>query len=280
MTIFLFVDNFPAWNRVIARNARIRFPAKRNTARSRKCGTWNTGLTKHDDPRMMAISESVRVTATGRPGWSKGLTKETHPSLAIVSVKVSRAQKGKTINDAQRAGLVHGRSWGKGRTKETCPIVAARSIRRSETSKGIPNPAHSERMKVFYANNPDKHPNSIVARKTKGKGYTHIERILAELLRETDVHFAFNVRIGSKWPDFSAESHRLIFEADGEHWHKDASKENARDNYLRSLGWTVIHFTGKDLVNETNRCRGEIAKALERCRGGQQRFRGANRSVR
>lgn len=234
---------------------------------SRRCGAWNLGLTKSDDPRLVAASERMRVVAKGRPGWSKGLTKHTHPSLAVVSRKVSEAQIGKSINDAQRAALKLGRTWARGRTKENCPSIAKRAAERSVMSRGKPNPAHSKRMIAFYAKNPEKHPNAIVARKTKGKGYTYIEKIVADILTDLGVLFVFNVRIGTKWPDFSIPSHMLIIEADGEYWHQDAEKELLRDEYLQSLGWKVVHFSGKDLVNETDKCRSIIANELERCSG-------------
>lgn len=234
---------------------------------SRKCSAWNLGLTKADDPRLAATSERMRVIATGRPGWSKGLTKETHPSLAIVARKVSETQKGRPCTDQQRAALELGRSWGKGRTKENCPKIAARSANLSKVLTGRTNPEQSARLKALFAAHPEKHPNAIVARKTKGKGYTYIEQILSDLLKETGVEFAFNVRVGTKWPDFSIASHSLIFEADGEHWHQDVAKDAARDMYLQSLGWTVVHFTGKELVNETQKCRAIIAAALENASG-------------
>lgn len=230
---------------------------------SRVCRpVWNRGLTKHDDPRLMAIAESVRVSATGRQSWSKGLTKETHPTIAIISRKVSAAQIGKTINDAQRAGLASGQAWGRGRTKETCPIIARRAVHLSKLYKGRSNPEHSERMTAFYVRHPEKHPNAIVARKTKGRGFTFIEQIVADLLLETGVPFDYNKRIGSKWPDFSIPSRMLIIEADGEHWHTDAVKEAERDTYLESLGWRVLHLSGKALVNETAACRATILAAL------------------
>lgn len=230
---------------------------------SAKCrSAWNKGLTKHDDPRLMAIAESVRVSATGRPSWSKGLTKETHPSLAVVARKVSEAQIGKNITDAQRNALARGRFDAKGRTKENCRVIARRAARRSVDHDHAPNPAHSARMKAFYIRHPEKHPNAIVARKTKGRGLTYIEAIVADILSQIGVHFDYNKRIGRKWPDFSIPSRMLIIEADGERWHTDALKEAERDAYLQSLGWRVLHLTGKALVNETTACRAQILAAL------------------
>lgn len=231
---------------------------------SRKCSTWNRGLTKHDDPRLMAISNIVRIAATGRPGWSKGLTKHTHPSLAVVARKVSEIQKGRPCTEAQRTAMSIGWNWATGRTSENCPNIAAGAIKRADKLRGRKNPEHSVRMKTLYAANPEKHPNAILAKKTKGRGFTHIEKIAADILRDLCVEYKYNVRIGSKWPDFSIASHMLIVEADGEHWHQDAVKEAARDAHLQALGWEVLHLTGKQLVNDMEGCRASVAAALER----------------
>lgn len=229
---------------------------------SRHCGAWNLGLTKTDDPRLLHIAECVRVSSKGRPGWSKGLTKETHPSLMIVSRKVSVTQKGKTINQAQREALERGRFDAKGRSKETCPIIAIRGIKLSNILRGRKNPIHSARMKALYEAEPHKHPNAIVAKKTKGKGYTDIERAVAAHLDRLGIVYGFNVRIGTKWPDFSIPSHSLLIEADEEYWHKDASKDAARDVYLKSLGWRIVHISGSLIRKEPARCFALIQEAI------------------
>lgn len=232
---------------------------------SRKCSTWNKGVTKNDDPRMQSIADQVRISSRGRPGWSKGLTKETHPSLAIVSRKVSIAQRGKKINEAQRAGLVIGQTWAKGRTKENCSIIARKAKHLSKIYTGVARPKCSAQKKAYYAANPEKHPNAILAKKTKGRGYTYIEKIVSDILSEMNVTFDFNVNVGNKWPDFSIPSIRLIIEADGEYWHQDAEKEAKRDAYLQSLGWRVEHFSGKSLINDTVGCCDRISALFVEC---------------
>jgi very-short-patch-repair endonuclease len=230
---------------------------------SHQCGTWNLGVTKDDDPRMARVAECVRISAKGRPSWSKGLTKYDHPSLAIVAQKVSVKQKGKKINDAQRRGLESGRVWFKGRTKETCAIIKRRAAKLSKKMKGVPQPEHSERLRALYAIHPEKHPNAILAKKTKGRGFTHIEKLVAKDLTALGITFDYNKRIGRKWPDFSIPSHRLIIEADGEHWHQDKEKEAERDAHLTSLGWAILHLPGKLIVNDPSECRRWIRNALE-----------------
>lgn len=237
---------------------------------SRRCGTWNLGLTKADDLRMAKIAEDMRRTSTGRRGWSKGLTKETHPSLAIVSRKVSEAQRGKTINDAQRRGLATGRTWAKGRTKRNCSVIANRAELQSKNHSHAPNPGHSRRMRTFYQQHPEKHPNAIVAKKTKGKGFTYIERCVAKHLDAIGITYNFNVRVGRFWPDFSIASCNLLIEADGEYWHRDLAKDTARDEILKALGWRILHLPGKTIVNDPIGCRRTIENALrEVCDGAR-----------
>jgi very-short-patch-repair endonuclease len=229
---------------------------------SRKCSTWNQGLTKHDDPRMAKIAETMREAMTGRPGWSKGMTKDTHPSLMIVSQKVSATQKGRPATETQLRSLAKGHGWWKGKTKETCPELAAKAARLSELYAGRSNPAHSKRMKEFYRANPSKHPNAILAKKTKGRGYTQIERIVARMLGSLGLAYNYNVRIGSKWPDFSIPEHSLIVEADGERWHQDKVKEAERDAHLEALGWTVLHLTETEILMQPADCKNRIRAAV------------------
>lgn len=238
-----------------------------NNARfcNRKCGAWNLGLTKEDDSRLAHIAEVRRAIATGRPGWSKGQTKETNTSLAIVSRKVSIAQRGRAPSASALVNLAKGRTWAKGRTKENCPVVAARSISIANAHRGRSNPEHSARLKALFTAHPEKHVNAILAKKTKGRGYTHIEKCVSKHLDNLGVTYAFNARIGTKWPDFSIPSHSLLIEADGEYWHRDAEKERTRDEYLKSLGWKILHLPGRLITTAPERCRSIIVETLEGC---------------
>lgn len=228
----------------------------------KQCACWNKGLTKHDDPRLQSIAEQVAVSAKGRPAWNRGATKHTDPRMAVVARKVSEAQRGKTINENQRRGLKAGRSWCKGLTKEDHPGLAKRGRAVRRRLKGRKNPEHGERMRRFYEENPQKHPNAILAKKTRGKGRTHIERLVGELLVEIGVEARFNRRVGRKWVDFAVENQRAVIECDGEFWHRDQHKEAERDRYIEAHGWRILHLTGSEIVSDTAVCKQRIADFL------------------
>lgn len=42
---------------------------------------------------------------------------------------------------------------------------------------------------------------------------------------------------------------KIIIECDGEHWHKDVSRDILRDDLFSRLGYRVIRFTGKEIKN-------------------------------
>lgn len=216
---------------------------------------WNKGLTKNDHPGMRLVSESMKKIQKGREPWNKGLTKEDSPIIAQYAEKVSASQKGRPINTAQKEGLKKGRKWCLGLTKETDRRLAKRGERVGESLRGRKVPEHSKRMKSFYKKNPEKHPNAILAKKSKGHGFTYIEKLLKEYLDELGLNAVFNHRVGSKWVDFALVSDKLAIEADGEFWHSDAKKELDRDLYLQERGWGVLHLTGSVIVNEANYCK-------------------------
>jgi len=220
---------------------------------------WNRGLTKETDERLAKLSEYF----TGKKGhvcWNKGLTKETDVRLAKLSITISEEQKRnpRKPNENQLAALAKSRLWCKGLTKEDHPSIARRAEILSKKYTGRKNPEHSERMKSFYQEYPEKHPNAILAKKTKGKGYTHIEKIVSELLEELGIKTVFNHRVGNKWPDFAVIEKRKIIECDGERWHKDKKKEQERDLYLARCGWDVLHLTGSEIVSKADECKERI----------------------
>jgi very-short-patch-repair endonuclease len=60
------------------------------------------------------------------------------------------------------------------------------------------------------------------------------------------------------YPDFTIPKLNLIIECDGEHWHKDIKKDKLRDTELKSIGYNVIRFSGKTIINEQDRIREQL----------------------
>lgn len=56
--------------------------------------------------------------------------------------------------------------------------------------------------------------------------------------------------IGRYRVDFLFPEANLIVECDGEQYHQDKNKDWVRDKYLITQGFTVLHFTGKQIYKE------------------------------
>lgn len=80
----------------------------------------------------------------------------------------------------------------------------------------------------------------------------------------------------SDWydPVFTCELYRVDFvlefgagkiaiEIDGEAFHKDKSKDEEKDQYLRERGYTVLRFSAKDAIYNGYRIRDKILSELE-----------------
>lgn len=48
--------------------------------------------------------------------------------------------------------------------------------------------------------------------------------------------------------DFGWEAVRLVVETDGERWHRQPARDQARDNWLASRGWRVLRFTWDEIL--------------------------------
>lgn len=68
------------------------------------------------------------------------------------------------------------------------------------------------------------------------------------------------------WPDI-----KLAVEADG-NYHQtmvQRQKDSARDNFFTGLGWTVLRFSNKTILNETTAVKGAIQSTISRLKDTQ-----------
>lgn len=146
----------------------------------------------------------------------------------------------------------------------------------SNDRKGKDNPMHkskhsdeywqkiSQDKKEYYENNPEKHPNSIVNNKWHK---TDIEIIMGSALAKEEIVTEYNYSVGSKWVDYAIVDKKIAVECDGEYWHQDKEKEQKRDRYLSSKGWTVLHFSDNKIKNNIDECIDEIKRILKNHNG-------------
>jgi very-short-patch-repair endonuclease len=62
--------------------------------------------------------------------------------------------------------------------------------------------------------------------------------------------------------DFCFEAAGLVVEVDGRRWHPDPTRDQARDNALVVLGWRVLRYTWRDVMDEGDRVVAEIRAAV------------------
>jgi very-short-patch-repair endonuclease len=81
------------------------------------------------------------------------------------------------------------------------------------------------------------------------RALTEAEKLLWSALRSGQIEgakFRRQQPIGPYIGDFVCQAHRLIVEADGSQ-HLESEHDQARDTYLKSVGYTVLRFWNADI---------------------------------
>lgn len=237
------------------------FCGRECAAKGQHRSAWNKGKSKGTDSRIASIAAQVSRFYRANPDHNRGANhfRTYTPVSEATRAKMRANRQRQAITPAMRAALEHGRRYFKGRTKETDASVARRAGILSAKYVGVPNPAHSERMRRYYAANPEKHPIRILFM----RGHeTRIERLMREALTAAGIPFAAQFPVGRFFGDFALPEHRLIVEVDGEHWH-DAERDARRDAKIALLGWRVIRFTGSRVTKDVHGCVSDLRKIIE-----------------
>jgi very-short-patch-repair endonuclease len=101
------------------------------------------------------------------------------------------------------------------------------------------------------------------------KSSTSAEAALWEVLKSRKLEgrkFRRQYSIGSYIADFCCPSEKLIIELDGDphgEYHK-IQKDEIRDNYLVSLGFTILRFENRFVFQDAEYIRSEIRKVFNR----------------
>ena len=94
---------------------------------------------------------------------------------------------------------------------------------------------------------------------------TDIELIIFNLLKEENINFVFQFPIRCKYgyiSDFYLPESNLIIEADGEPFH-NKKKDNAKTNVLKSMGYNIIRFKGKEIRSNPSLCLEKIKTKID-----------------
>jgi very-short-patch-repair endonuclease len=97
---------------------------------------------------------------------------------------------------------------------------------------------------------------------------TDAERKLWHRLRqwpEGKAHFRRQATIGPYFADFACHSNRVVVELDGGHhgYGSQASRDRARDDFLRSNGYRVLRFWNHDVLTNVDGVLTVIAEAID-----------------
>ena len=154
--------------------------------------------------------------------------------------------------DKANCGFKVGHStWNKGLNKNNSPIVAELSNNRF----GIGNPMHKSKhnnefwkkisvaKQKYYTDNPEKHPNVIMARKGfVSKPQMEMYLTIKEYFPSAVLEHPVKTREGVKLIDVAVVNKKLAFEFDGSYWHQDKQADTTREEAIVNEGWVVIRF--------------------------------------
>jgi len=146
--------------------------------------------------------------------------------------------------------------WNKGLNKYDHPSI----MRQAQFMTGKNNPAkrpearkkRSEWCKKYYKENPDKHPNRIIAKRMKELGHHYASKNQLEMYYtikkyypSAELEHPVDTGISIRFIDVAIPEKKVGFEYDGEYWHQDKNKDELRDKELANCGWTIIRITKK-----------------------------------
>lgn len=169
----------------------------------------------------------------------------------------AHTEKGAVIKKKMLQGLRNKGAWNKGKSSVTHPELerqlkaGGEGYRRKKIAGLIQtNPLSEEyktkksiEKKLFFKNNPEKHPNRILAGNRNKMSYP--EKLVYDFLVSKGIVFEHQRRVLSFYPDFIIDSR--IVEIDGEQWHTDPIKDIKRDALLLKEGYTVYRFKVKPI---------------------------------
>ena len=88
-----------------------------------------------------------------------------------------------------------------------------------------------------------------------------IEVKVKTFLLDNNIRFEKFKRVGKYFPDFILKKTKAIIECDGDYWHgtpEAKRKDNAKDNFYKSLGYSVLRLKEKDINQNFNNCEQRI----------------------
>jgi very-short-patch-repair endonuclease len=132
--------------------------------------------------------------------------------------------------------------WNKGlkpQGKQNYGLELGREKNKSKECREI----QRQRMKNIYKNNPEKHPNRIMARRHgQSKQQYELYLLIKEKYPEAEFEYPIKTNYSWRFADIALPSKKIDIEFDGEYWHQNKLLDDLRTKHLNEIGWKVIRF--------------------------------------
>jgi very-short-patch-repair endonuclease len=204
---------------------------------------------------------------TGLKPWNLGLTSETDERVRIAGLKISISRKGKKqapMSLSARRKIGDSRRGEDNYAKR--PEVREK-IRQTVLRLYAEKPEIKRKISESVLRSYREHPEILENRQMCGRnqhsgGFSSLEMRVATAFDKIGMLYLHNSRVGRYWPDFVIFG-RVVIECDGDYWHKDAKKEQRRDNYLMDRGYFVFHLREKDIIADALECVLKVIRLYE-----------------
>jgi very-short-patch-repair endonuclease/predicted nucleic acid-binding Zn ribbon protein len=219
-------------------------------------GEWHPAKDAREGMTVGMLSSRCSVCDKPVPWWRTQCSNECHGRLNMTALRKNEEWMKKS-RDAQRLKMHEIYS-------DPIKAKAQTTAANIRTRESVVDGTHPFQR-------PDNHTKAN--RKLATDKYsTFIEKKMAWLLDQKGLAYERNRSIkrnemvGGRrrfyLPDFTLPN-KIIIECDGERWHDPTSEyERNRENFLTSLGFTVLHFNGERILNDLASCSLEIDRVL------------------
>jgi very-short-patch-repair endonuclease len=232
---------------------------------SSRCGRSHTAKDQWANTDMREVIASKISTSMKEQYESGERSKERSPEHLKVLIDAG--------TKALKSPEVQAKNWIYKPKEETAEIRDAIRMGTAKWRKENPDLWDKARARMstsrieLHEAHPELHPNYIMAQ----KGFeSSLERMMREELENRDITFSVQEHIDKYWVDFVIPDHKIAIECDGEYWHQDITKDANRDDVIKSYGWDVLHFTGKQIVDDVVACVDSIERLMKNHDGEYQ----------
>jgi len=118
---------------------------------------------------------------------------------------------------------------------------------------------YGRKMRKFFKENPDKHPNRVMAR----KGFeSSLEKKFREMMEARGLTFTKQHPIVGYFVDFAIPKLKIAIEVDGDYWHQNKEKDQKRQKEIEDQGWLVLRYSESEVNSDVGSCVDELCRVM------------------